>query len=127
MSIRVLGTFQSRDAADSVRDQLIADGYNAADLIVMANRDSADPPESAELEPGTEGQGGFEEFQEKLGKAVLQITHHESTLKGDGTEGEATRGALVGVTVTTDAEAQRVQQMLAERFFAADVEIAQAD
>jgi hypothetical protein len=127
MSIRVLGTFQSRDAADSVRDHFIQDGFNAADLIVMANRESAEPPEDADLEVGTEGQGGMKEFEEKIGKAFMQLTHRENPLAGDGTEGVANRGALLGVTVRDQASAEKVKQMLLEHYFAADVEVAEAD
>ncbi len=126
MSLRVIGTFQNRDAADSVRDAFIADGYNAANLIVLANRASADPPEDADLEPGVEGEGGFQEFEERLGKAWMQLTHRKNPLEGDGTEGDPNLGALFGVTVADEAEAEKVKQILLQRHFAGDVEIAQA-
>ena len=126
MAKQILGTFQSRDAADSVKDAFIKDGFNAADLIVMANRESADPPEDAKLEVGAEGEPGFAGFEEKVGKAVLQVFHKEETIEGDGFEGEGKGGALLGVTLENDDDEARVRALL-ERHFASDIEVAQAD
>jgi hypothetical protein len=126
MAKQILGTFQSRDAADSVKDAFIKEGFNAADLVVMVNRESPEPPEDARLEVGTEGEPGFGGFQEKLGKAVLQVLHKEETIEGDGFEGEGKGGALLGITLQKDEDETRVRALL-ERHFASDIEVAQQD
>ena len=120
--MRVMGTFQSRDVADAVKDALIADGINAADLIVMVNRETPEPASDARLEVGTEGEGGFAEFEEKLGKIVLGVLHRPSKLDGDGTEGKGKAGALLSVTVADQAQANHVRVEF-ERHFASDIEI----
>jgi hypothetical protein len=38
MAKQILGTFQSYEAADSVKDAFIEEGFDASDLIVMVNR-----------------------------------------------------------------------------------------
>lgn len=120
--MRVMGTFQSRDAADAVKDALIADGINAADLIVMVNRETPEPAEEARLEVGTDGEGGFGEFEEKLGKIVLNVMHKTSKIDGDGTEGRDKGGALLSVTLADHAQADHVKALL-ERHFASDIEV----
>ena len=124
--MQVLGTFQSRDAADAVKDALRGEGIDVKDMIVMSNREQPDPPEDAVLEPGLDGEGGFKGLEEKIGKAVLSLTHSKAKLDGDGFEGDAKGGALLGVTVATQAEADRVSALLT-RHFASDIEIAQPD
>jgi hypothetical protein len=126
MAKQILGTFHSRDVADSVKDAFIADGFNAADLVVMVNRESQEPPEDARLEVGTEGEPGFAGFEEKLGKAVLQVLHKEKPVEGDGTEGKGRDGALLGVTLQNDADEARVRALM-ERHFVSDIEVAESD
>jgi hypothetical protein len=126
MAKQILGTFQSRDAADSVKDAFIADGFNAADLVVMVNREGTEPPEDARLEVGTDGEEGFAGFEEKVGKAVLQVLHKEEPIEGDGFEGDGKGGALLAVRLEKDEDEGRVRAML-ERHFASDIEVAQAD
>ena len=125
-AMRVMGTFQSRDAADAVKDALIEDGINAADLIVMVNRETPEPAEDARLEVGNEGEGGFAEFEEKLGKIVLDVLHKPFNVDGDGTEGKDKGGALLSVVVADQAHADRVKALL-ERHFASDVEVTDAE
>jgi hypothetical protein len=120
-SMRVLGTFQSRDAADSVKDAFIDEGFNPADLIVIANREKPEPPEDADVEAGTEGEGGFAEFEEKLGKAVQGMLHHHQKLEGDGTEGDPKGGALLSIAVRDQPQADLAKALL-ERHFASDIE-----
>ena len=124
--MQVLGTFQSRDAADAVKDAFIKEGFALADLIVMSNREEATPPEDAKLEVAAENEGGFAGLEEKIGKAVLKMTGKGNDLEGDGFEGEGKGGALLGVTVADAAGAARAKALL-ERHFAGDIEIAQAD
>lgn len=126
--MRVLGTFQSRDVADSVKDTFIEQGYHPEDLIVMTNRETPEPPEDAKLEVGHAGEGGFAEFEEKLGKAALHLLGKDdkTRLEGDGFEGDTKQGALLGITVKDQAEAEKVSELL-KRHFAGDVEIAEAD
>ena len=119
--MRVMGTFQSRDAADSVKDAFIDEGFSPADLIVIANRAKAEPPEDADLEVGTEGEGGFAEFEEKVGKAVRGIFHTHKKLEGDSTEGDPTGGALLSIAVRDQPQADLVKALL-ERHFASDIE-----
>ncbi len=126
MAKQILGTFQSRDAADSVKDAFIADGYKASDLMVMVNRESPEPPEDARLEVGSKGEEGFAGLEEKVGKAVLSMMGKAKTVEGDGFEGEGKGGALLGVRVEDDAAEARVRALL-ERHFASDIEVAQAD
>jgi hypothetical protein len=126
MAMQILGTFQSRDAADSVKDALIADGYRAEDLIVMVNRESPEPPEDARLEVGTAGEPGFAGLEEKIGKAVLSVKGKSKTIEGDGFEGEGRGGALLGITLHDPSEEPRARALL-ERHFASDIEFAQPD
>ncbi len=124
--MQVLGTFQSRDAADAVKDALEKEGFAPGAMVVMSNRQAPEPPEDAQLEVGTAGEGGLGGLEEKIGKAVLNLLHKPITLEGDGTEGAGKEGALLGVTVSGQAEAERVKALLT-RHFASDIEIAQAD
>lgn len=120
--MRVMGTFQSRDAADAVKDALIADGVHAADLIVMVNRETPEPSEDARLEVGTEGEGGFGEFEEKVGKIILGVLHRPEKLFGDGTEGKQKGGALLSVTLGAESNVAHTKTLL-ERHFASDIEV----
>ena len=124
--MQVLGTFQSRDAADAVKDALRGEGIDVKQMIVMSNKEAPEPPEAAVLEPGLEGASGFAGLEEKIGKVVLSMTHSKEKLEGDGFEGDAKGGALLGVTVADQAEADRVTALL-KRHFASDIEIAQPD
>ena len=124
--MQVLGTFQSRDAADAVKDALRGEGIDVANMIVMSNKEAPEPPEAAVLEPGLDSEGGMAGLQEKVGKAFLSLTHSKEKLDGDGFEGEAKGGALLGVTVADQAEADRVIALL-QRHFASDIEMAQPD
>lgn len=124
--MQILATFPSRNVADSVKDALMEQGINAADLIVMVNRESAEPPEDARLEVGAEGEEGFGGFEEKIGKAVNSLLGKHTHLAGDGTEGQGKGGAILGVTVHSDAEAARVREYLKLQQ-ASDIEIAQPD
>ena len=124
--MQVLGTFQSRDAADAVKDALRGEGIDVKNMIVMSNKEAPEPPEAAVLEPGLDGEGGFAGLEEKIGKVVLSLTHSKKKLEGDGFEGDDKGGALLGVTVADQAEADRVMALL-KRHFAGDVETAQAD
>ena len=126
MAKQILGTFQSRDAADSVKDAFMADGFPAANLIVMANRQQPAPPEDAQLEVGTAGEAGFAGVEEKLGKAVLGFMGKKERLDGDGFEGEGKDGALLAITLRDDADEAYVRGLL-ERHFAGDIEVAQPD
>ena len=124
--MQVLGTFQSRDAADAVKDALRGEGIDVSHMIVMSNKEAPEPPEAAVLEPGLGGEGGFAGLEEKIGKVFLSMTHSKDKLDGDGFEGDAKGGALLGVTVADQAEADRVMALLT-RHFASDIEIAQPD
>lgn len=124
--MQVLGTFQSRDVADSVKDALMAEGFDAGSLVVMVNRDTADPPEDAQLEVGTKGEGGFTELEEKVGKKVLSMIGKPVRMEGDGSEGKGKEGALLGVTVATQEQAEHVMGLL-QRHGASDLEMAQPD
>ena len=124
--MQVLGTFQSRDVADSVKDAFVADGFRLSDLIVMVNREEKEPPEDARLETGSKGEGGLGGVEEKVGKAVLSLLGKETTMEGDGSEGTAKGGALLGITVASDVEAERAVALL-KRHQAADIETAQPD
>ncbi len=128
MAKQILGTFQSRDAADSVKDALIAAGFKAGDLVVMVNREAegSNPPEDAQLEVGSEGEPGFAGIEEKVGKAVLKLMGKPQTLDGDGFEGEGTGGALLGVKIENEGDEAKVRELLT-RHFASDIEVAQAD
>ena len=123
--MQVLGTFQSRDAADAVKDEFIAAGFAPHDLIVMTNRAMPEPPEDAELEVGTEGEGGLKALEEKVRKAVNNLFGRKNTLDGDGFEGEGKEGALLAIT-TVPAQVDRVKELLT-RHFAGDIELAQED
>ena len=124
--MQVLGTFQSRDAADAVKDALRGEGIAVTQMIVMSNKEAPEPPEAAVLEPGLDGPGGMAGLEEKVGRVFLSLTHSKETLDGDGFEGDAKGGALLGVTVADQAEADRVMKLL-QRHFASDIEIAQPD
>ena len=124
MAKQILGTFQSRDAADSVKNAFIAEGFKPEDLIVMVNRESPEPPEDARLEVGTAGEPGFAGLEEKLGKIALGLLHKTNTVEGDGFEGEDKGGALLGVTIHQDADEARVRALL-ERHFVSDIEVSQ--
>ncbi len=124
--MQVLGTFQSRDAADAVKDALRDEGIDVKNMIVMSNKQAPEPPEAAVLEPGLENEGGMAGIEEKIGKIVLGLTHGKDKLEGDGFEGDAKGGALLGVTVQNQAEADRVAALL-KRHFASDIEMAQPD
>ncbi len=124
--MQVLGTFQSRDAADAVKDAFVQAGFDRAKLIVMSNRENAEPPEDAKLEVGAEGAGGFAGLEETIGKAVRSVLHKTDDLDGDGFEGEGKEGALLGITVSDQAEAEHAKALL-ERHHAGDIEIAQQD
>ncbi len=124
--MQVLGTFQSRDAADAVKDALRDEGIDVKNMIVMSNKQAPEPPEAAVLEPGLENEGGMAGIEEKIGKIVLGLTHGKDKLEGDGFEGDAKGGALLGVTVQNQGEADRVAALL-KRHFASDIEMAQPD
>ena len=127
MAKQILGTFQSRDAADSVKDAFIAEGFKAADLVVMVNRiEETNPPEDARLEVGSEGAPGFEGLEEKVGKAVLKMMGKTQPVDGDGFEGQGKGGALLGIKLEQDGDEERVRELLT-RHFASDIEVAQAD
>ncbi len=120
--MRVLGTFQSRDVADAVKDHFLADGFHAADLIVMANREEAQPPEDARLEVGAEGQGGFAGLEEKVGKAVFSMVGKANPLDGDWTEGDAKGGAMLSISAADTASVAKARALL-ERHHAGDIEV----
>lgn len=124
MAKQLLGTFSTRDIADSVKDAFIDDGFDAHDLIVMSNPDSSQPPEAAKLEVGTAGEGGFSGFEEKIGKSVRQMFGKKDRLNGDLSEGAPNTGALLAVTVADDVAEAKARQLFAFHR-AADVEIAQ--
>lgn len=126
MSKQIVATFQSRDAADSVKDAFIKEGFAPHDLIVMTNRESPEPPEDAKLEVGNAGEGGLAGIEEKIGKRVLSLLGKAEPVEGDGFEGEGKEGALLGITLHQDADEARVRALL-ERHFAGDIEVAQAD
>jgi len=126
MTKQLLGTFSTRDIADSVKDAFIEDGFDAHDLIVMTNTDATEPPEAAKLEVGTAGEGGFAEFEEKIGKSVRQMFGKKDRLNGDMSEGKPNTGALLAVTVADDLAEAKARQLFAFHH-AADVEIAQED
>ena len=124
--MQILGTFQSRDAAEAVKDALRGEGIDVKNMIVMSNMEAPEPPEAAVLEPGLTGAGGFAGLEEKVGKVFLSMTKSKEKLDGDGFEGDSKGGALLGVTVAGQAEADRVMALL-KRHFASDIEIAQPD
>jgi hypothetical protein len=126
MAKQLLGTFSTRDIADSVKGAFIDDGFNAHDLIVMANPGSDEPTEAAKLEVGTAGEGGFGGFEEKIGKSVRRMFGKKDRLNGDLGEGEPNMGALLAVTVADDVAEAKARQLF-QFHRAADVEIAQED
>lgn len=126
MPKQIVATFQSRDAADSVKEAFIKEGFAPHDLIVMTNRDTPEPPEDAKLEVGTKGEGGLAGLEEKIGKSVLHLMGKSDPVEGDGFEGEGKAGALLGITLQQDSDEARVRALL-ERHFAGDIEVAQAD
>lgn len=126
MARQLLGTFPTRHVADSVKDAFLADGFQPDTLIVMANAEASDPPDAADLEVGTAGEGGFGEFEEKIGKAVRQMFGREDRLNGDLSEGSPSAGALLAVTVEDEHAEAKARQLFAFHR-AADVEVAEAD
>ncbi len=126
MAKQILGTFQSRDAADSVKDALVEAGFAAKDLVVMVNREAEQPPEDARVEVGEQGAPGMEGLEEKIGKIALGLMGKKNDIEGDGFEGEGKGGALLGVTLANDADEGRVRELLT-RHFASDIEVAQPD
>ena len=124
MAKQLLGTFSTRDIADSVKDAFIDDGFDPHDLIVMSNSDADQPPEAAKLEVGTAGEGGFAGLEEKIGKSVRQMFGKKDRLNGDLSEGKPNTGALLAVTVADDLAEAKARQVFAFHR-AADVEIAQ--
>lgn len=124
--MQILGTFQSRDVADSVKDAFLAEGFAPSSLVVMLNRETPEPPEDARLEIGTAGEPGFLGIEEKVGKAVCRVLGESNDLEGNGDEGDGKGGALLAVTVPDDAAAERVKALLAKHQ-AGDIEVAQAD
>ncbi len=126
MAKQIVATFQSRDAADSVKDAFLKDGFAPSDLVVMTNRDTPEPPEDAKLEVGTSGEGGLGGLEEKIGKTVLNLFGKKDEVEGDGFEGEGKSGALLGITLHHDEDEARVRALL-ERHFAGDIEVAQPD
>ena len=126
MPKQIVATFQRRDAADSVKDVFLKEGFAPSDLVVMTNRDAAEPPEDAKLEVGTANEGGLAGVEEKIGKKVLSFLGKPDTVEGDGFEGDGKSGALLGITLHQDADEPRVRALL-ERHFAGDIEVAQPD
>lgn len=124
MAKQLLGTFPTRDVADSVKDAFLDDGFNPLDLIVMTNPDAAEPPEAAKLEVGTAGDSGFAGFEEKIGKSVRHMFGKKDRLNGDLSEGGPNRGALLAVTVTDELSEAKARQLFAFHR-AADVEVAE--
>ena len=122
--MQILGTFQSRDAADAIKDIFLEDGFPPSSLVVMVNRETPEPPEDARLEVGTEGEPGFAGFEEKVGKVVRAALGKHDHLEGTGEEGPAKGGALLAVTVEDEASAERARRLL-ERHRASDIEVAQ--
>ena len=126
MPKQIVATFQSRDAADSVKEAFLKDGFAPSDLVVMTNRDTPDPPEDAKLEVGTANEGGLAGLEERIGKKVLSLMGKPDTVEGDGFEGDGKSGALLGITLRHESDEARVRALL-ERHFAADIEVAQPD
>ena len=124
MAKQLLGTFPTRDIADSVKDAFIADGFAPRSLIVMANPHSTEPPEAAKLEVGTAGEGGLLGLEEKIGKKVRHLFGKKDRLNGDLREGMPNAGALLAVTVTDEISEAKARQLLAFHR-AADIELAQ--
>ena len=126
MARQLLGTFPTRDVADSVKDAFLADGFAPGDLIVMENVESTEPPEAAKLEVGTQGAGGFAGVEETIGKSVRHLFGKEDRLNGNLSEGGPNTGALLGVRVA-DAESESKARQLFAFHRAADVELAEKD
>ena len=126
MAKQLLGTFPTRDVADSVKDAFLEDGFAPEDLIVMANVESTEPPEAAKLEVGTQGDSGFAGVEEKVGKAVRHLFGKKDRLNGDLSEGGPNTGALLGVTVADSISEGKARQLFAFHR-AADVELAEKD
>lgn len=125
-SRQLLGTFPTRNVADSVKDAFVEDGFAAHDLIVMANVESPEPPEAAKLEVGTQGDSGFAGVEEKVGKAVRRMLGKKDRLNGDLSEGGPNTGALLAVTVADDLAESKARQLFAFHR-AGDVEWAEGD
>jgi len=110
--MRVLATFATRDIADSMKDLLADHGFDPKDMVVVANRGTPEPPEDAELEVGTEGEKGFAGFEEKVGKTINALLGKTDRLEGTGSEGDGNRGALLMLSVSEQAEADRAVELL---------------
>jgi len=123
---QLLGTFPTRDVADSVKDAFMEDGFAPHDLIVMTNPDSLEPTEAAKLEVGRAGEGGITGLEEKIGKAVLHLFGKQNRLNGDLSEGAPNAGALLAVTCGDELAEAKARQLFAFHR-AADVEVAQPD
>lgn len=126
MPKQLVATFQSRDAADSVKDAFLKEGFAPSDLIVMSNRADPEPSEDAKLEVGNSGEGGFAGLEETLGKTFFKLTGKSEPIEGDGFEGEGKDGAMLGIRLHQDSDEPRVRALL-ERHFAGDIEVAQPD
>jgi hypothetical protein len=120
--MRVLGTFATRDIAASMKDRLVEHGFDEQGMIVVANRATPDPPEDAELEVGTHGEKGFAGLEEKIGKTVNALLGKKDFLEGTGEEGDGNGGALLVVSVSTEADADRAVELL-KLHQAADIEV----
>ena len=120
--MRILGTFATRNIADSMKDRLAEHGFDPNSAVVMVNRATPEPPEDAQLEVGTEGVGGFTGFEEKLGKSINSLLGKEKFLEGTGSEGAPNAGALLSLRVKDDGDAQRAKELLTLHQ-AADIEV----
>lgn len=124
--MRVLATFATRDIADSMRERLVEHGFLREDMVLMANRVAQEPPQDAQLEVGAKGEKGFAGLEEKLGNAVNKMLGKHDLLEGTGSEGDPNGGALLTVTVTNQADADRAMKLL-ELHQAADIEVTNED
>ena len=125
MGKQILGTFQSHEAADAVKDTFIREGFEESALIVMVNRVSSMPPEDARLEVGTEVMD-IADLGRQVTKTVRRVLHQGTSIDGDGSEGEGKGGALLAVRLKDDADETRVRTLLASHR-ASDIEVAEAD
>ena len=124
--MRVLATFATRDIADSMRERLVEHGFDRRDMVLVVNRETPQPPEDAKLEVGTEGEGGFAGFEEKVGAAVNALLGKEDLLEGTGSEGDPNGGALLTLSVSKSEDAERAAELL-RLHQAGDIEITQED
>lgn len=120
--MRVLATFATRDIAESMKEMLTQHGFYEADMVLIANRVAAEPPEDADLEVGEEGEKGFAGLEEKIGKAVNNLLGKRELLEGDGSEGDPNGGALLTLTVARQEDADRAIELL-KLHQAADIEV----